>query len=245
MGKRLLAVFMAGCFAGLAGYGASDRLLEGMGRKAARGAVNSVTGIVEVPMQVYKGFDKGLGFTKFRVVSKPIGAVLGSFRGVGHAAGRTSWGYTELLGFWTANAQDNVGFGIPLDAEYAWQGGTQHSVLKPTLKEGLMPYPRKLARAASDMFLGGMEVPAQYGQGAYAGEPVTGAVRGVWYWLSRQWYGTLNLPLFMVPNPRDNPGVAFNTDWPWSGYVTCCLPNAPHCRRCSARAAARAARRPE
>jgi hypothetical protein len=246
IGKRLLAVLVTtGCLTGFSGYGATDKLLEGMGRKAVRGAINSTTGLVEIPMQVYKGFDKGLGATRFRFITKPIGAVLGVFRGVGHAAGRTSWGYTELFGFWTANPEDNVGFGIPLDAEYPWQYGTQHSFLKPSLKEGLMPYPRKLARAASDLYLGMMEIPAQYGQGAYAGEPLTGAARGVWYWLSRQWYGTLNLPLFMVPNPRDNPGVAFNTDWPWTGYIHCVSKPGgchPGCVKCRHRAAARAAR---
>ena len=31
----------------------------GMGKKAARGGVNLVTGIVEVPMQIYKGYNAG------------------------------------------------------------------------------------------------------------------------------------------------------------------------------------------
>jgi len=25
--------------------------------------------------------------------------------------------------------------------------------------------------------------------------------------------------LCLTPNPEDNPGVAFNTEWPWSGLT--------------------------
>jgi len=97
-------------------FAATEKIGEGMKEKAKRGAINLFTGIVEVPMQVYKGYNNGLDLIKNRPLSKGVGAVLGLFRGFGHAAGRVGWCATELFGFWTANHEDNDGVGIPFDA---------------------------------------------------------------------------------------------------------------------------------
>lgn len=198
-------------------YAAPDSIGSGMAHKAVRGAVNLVTGIVEVPMQIYKGYDKGFPMIKNTAGSKTVGTILGFFRGFGHAAGRMTWGGLELFGFWTANPVDNIGVGVPLDAEYAWQEGVQHSYFKPTLKEGLKPIPMKLGHGISDGLLGVLEVPSQIKIGIDEGNVAKGIGKGVWFWWSRMWYGFGNIYTCLVPNPADNPGYAYNGEWPWSG----------------------------
>lgn len=210
---------MACCVAMGVAHAETDSLGEGMKNKAIRGVVNGVTGIVELPVQTYKGFKNGVGFIKNKPASTAVGTILGFFRGGGHAFWRTAWGWMELVGFWTANAKDNDGVGIPLDAEYAWEWGEQYSIFKPSLKEGVKPYGRKLVRGLADGFLGIAELPGQIVKGNKDGEIGKGALRGVWYWWSRELYGFGGILTCLVPNPADNPGVALNTDWPWSGLT--------------------------
>jgi len=112
-------------------------LLGGMKDKAVRGVVNLYSGIIELPVQIYKGYNNGFGPIQNEVGSKSIGTILGIFRGFGHAAGRTGWGALELFGFWTVNPEDNEGNGVPLDAEYAWEQGTQYNIFEPSLSEGI------------------------------------------------------------------------------------------------------------
>jgi hypothetical protein len=71
-----------------AAFAATDDVGQGMVDKAKRGAINLFTGIVEVPMQVYKGYNNGLDVIENKPLSKGVGAILGLFRGFGHAAGR-------------------------------------------------------------------------------------------------------------------------------------------------------------
>jgi len=178
--------------------------------------VNGFTGIVELPMQTYKGYKNGVGFIKNEPGSKTVGTVLGIFRGFGHAAGRSGWGFMELFGFWAANAEDNQGVGVPLDAQYAWEFGTQYSLFKPTLGEGIKPVGRKLVRGLTNGFCGIVEVPGQTMKGISDGAAARGLGRGVWYWFSRNIYGFGDIFMCLVPNPEDNPGVALNSQWPWS-----------------------------
>ena len=51
------------------------------------------------------------------------------------------------------------------------------------------------------------------------GEVVKGAVRGVWYWMSRGVYGLGDIYSCIVPNPTDNPGHAFEEEWPWDALA--------------------------
>ncbi|MBP7216445.1 MAG: hypothetical protein KBA46_04085 [Candidatus Omnitrophica bacterium] len=201
------------------GYAATDQILEGMGQKAVRGVVNIVTSPLEVPMQILKGYDKGLDFIGNEPASRGVGAVLGIFRGIGHAAGRLAWGGLELVGFWTANPADNVGVGIPFDAEYAWQEGQQYSIFKPDFEEGIKPVTNKLAHGVADALLGIAEVPSQVKLGKDEGNAAKGFVRGLWFWASREVYGFGNVLTCIVPNPTDNPGYSFNTPWPWTGLT--------------------------
>ena len=199
-------------------YASTENVGEGMAAKAIRGAVNLVTGIVEVPMQVYKGYNKGFEPIKNKAGSKGVGTILGLFRGFGHAAGRESWGGLELFGFWTANRPDNKGIGIPFDAEYAWQMGEQYDVFKPSLAQGLKPIPTKLLHGLADAFLGIVELPAQTMKGAHEGNALKGLGKGAWFWLSREIYGFGNIYTCLVPNPPDNPGYPLTGEWPWSAF---------------------------
>lgn len=199
-----------------AAFAATQNIKEGMIAKAKRGVINLFTGIVEVPMQVYKGYNNGLDLIENRPLSKGVGAILGLFRGFGHAAGRVGWGATELFGFWTANHADNDGVGIPFDAEYAWEMGEQYSIFKPTLGEGVKPIGKKLVRGFVDAFTGIVEVPGQAVRGKDAGNVWKGIGKGFWFWLSREVYGFGNILTCIVPNPPDNPGYPISDELPWT-----------------------------
>jgi len=200
-------------------YGANDDIAEGMVNKAGNGIVNMFTGFLEFPVQIVKGYKNGFGPIENTAGSKTVGTVLGVFRGVSHAAGRTSWGVLELVGFWSANAEDNEGVGVPLDAKYAWEEGEQYSLFDPSLQEGIKPIGRKLVRGFADAFLGIAEVPGQIKQGVEEKQVVQGTCRGLWFWWSRQLYGSGQILTCIVPNPEENPGYAFNGEWPWSALA--------------------------
>jgi hypothetical protein len=204
---------------GFGAYAASDSVPKGMGNKAVRGAVDMVTGIVELPMQTYKGYDKGLGLIKNKPTSKAVGTVLGFFRGISHSVGRIGSGATELFGFWTANPEDNEGVGVPFDAEYAWEMGTQYSYFKPSIKEGVKPVGRKLAHGVTDAFAGILEVPGQIKAGMDDGNVAVGAGKGIWFWWSRTLNGFSNIVLCIVPNHETTEGYAWEGDWAWSALT--------------------------
>lgn len=210
-----VAVFMMASSA----YAASDTILEGMGKKAVRGAVNIISSPLEIPMQIIKGYDKGFEPITNDPASRTVGAVLGIFRGFSHAAGRMLWGGIELLGFWTANPEDNKGVGIPFDGEYSWEEGQQYSIFKPDFEEGIKPVGRKLGRGLANTFLGIAEVPGQIRLGAQEGNVLAGTVRGVWFWLSREVYGLGSVLGCIVPNPEENPGYSFNRAEPWEALT--------------------------
>ena len=193
----------------------AGEISEGMAERGVRGFRNFFTGIIEVPMQIKKGYTNGVGFIENEAGSKTVGTVLGFFRGFSHAFGRTSSGAVELFSFWAVSPESNEGVGVPLDAEYAWEEGTQYSIFKPTLEEGIKPIGRKLGRGIGNGLLGILEVPGQIKKGAEEGNAVKGVGKGVWYWFSRAAYGFNNIMTSFVPNPEDNLGVHFEEEWPW------------------------------
>ena len=214
--RGLIALTLTALLLTSTAYAATDDIMGGMGQKAIRGMVNLLTGIVEVPVQVYKGCNKGFEPIKNEAGSKIVGGILGLFRGFGHAAGRMSWGALELVGFWTANPEDNEGVGIPLDAEYAWDMGEQYSIFEPSLSEGIQPVGRKLGHGLTNALLGIAELPGQTLNWAFEGNPMKGLGRGIWFWLSREVYGIVSIISCVVPNPTDNPGYPFDGKWPWT-----------------------------
>jgi len=204
------------CAVVMPGYAATQDIKKGMVEKAKRGAIDLVTGIIELPMQIHKGYRKGFKPIKNEVGSKAVGTILGVLRGFGHAAGRIGWGAMELVGFWSANPADNDGVGIPLDAQYAWEEGTQYDLFHPSFGEGVKPIGRKLVRGVANTVLGIAELPGQILKGKKEGLPGEGILRGIWFWLSREVYGIGSIYTALVPNHPDNPGYAFNGEWPWS-----------------------------
>jgi hypothetical protein len=214
--RKLIAIALILMLASPTAFAATENIAQGMGQKAIRGAVNLVTGIVEVPVQIYKGYNKGFKFIENEGGSKAVGTILGFFRGLGHAGGRMSWGALELFGFWAANSADNEGVGVPLDAEYAWEMGEQYSIFEPSFGEGVKPIGRKLLRGVGNAVGGILEVPGQTMKGVSDGNGLEGFGRGLWFWFSREVYGMGEIYSCIVPNPVDNPGYAFNGEWPWS-----------------------------
>ncbi|MBI4372848.1 MAG: hypothetical protein HY585_03890 [Candidatus Omnitrophica bacterium] len=217
--KKLIAILTMCLLVSSPAYAYTYNIPQGMGHKIIRGAVNLFTGVVEIPMQTYKGYHKGLKFIKNVPTSKAVGTILGLFRGFGHAAGRVIWGGTELFGFWAANPATNEGVGIPFDAPYAWQMGEQYDIFKPTLAQGLMPIPRKLGHGLANSFAAILEVPGQTIQGSRDGNAIKGLGKGFWFWWSRVVYGFSGIAGCLTPNSLDNPGYPLNGDWPWSALV--------------------------
>ena len=204
---------------------ANENVAAGMGYKAVDGAINLVTGIVEWPMQTYKGYTNGLDLIKNKPASTTVGTILGFFRGIGHSVGRMGWGAEELFGFWTANPEDMKKNGLPFDSRYSWEWGNPYSVFKPTLKEGVTPIGMKLCHGVTDALIGIAEVPGQIKLGSTATEEkgkelALGAGRGVWYWWSREFNGFGNVLLCLVPNGEETQGYAYNGEWPWSKLIT-------------------------
>lgn len=213
--KKLIVLIILSLLLTSTPYVEAADIVEGMVRKGGRGIINLVTGIFEIPAQIYKGYKKGFEPIEDEAASKVVGTVLGIFRGFGHAAGRMSWGALEIVGFWTANHEDNKGVGIPLDAEYSWEMGKQYSIFEPTLEEGVQPIGKKLGRGLANTFVGIAELPGQTLRGSSDGNIVKGLVKGIWFFFSREVYGLGSIFTCIVPNPETNPGYAFNTEWPW------------------------------
>jgi len=210
----LLAVFAISTCA----YAANESITKGMVDKAVNGGVNVLTGWLEVPMQVYKGYDKGLDQLQREGPSKVVGAFVGLFRGVLHAAGRTLSGAFELATFWAANPADNQSVGIPLDSKYSWETGEQYSICKPALPEGCQPIANKFIYGMTDILTGIVEVPGQISKDAEVKDSnvFVGFLRGMWFWLSREVNGVANVSTFLLPNPKETQGYSYNSKWSWT-----------------------------
>jgi putative exosortase-associated protein (TIGR04073 family) len=186
----------------------------GMVSKAARGLGDVVTSPIELPMQTWKGYQKGKGFG-----GTTLHTVLGLFRGVTHTGGRLAHGAVDFCLFIVPNPEDNDGVGKPLDARWPWQQGEQHGLFDPTLSDGLAPYGRKLARGAGNTLGGVLEVPGQIRKGVDQGRIGTGVFKGFWYFLGRETHGVCDLGLFLLPNPNDTAGSVFEERWPWYALI--------------------------
>lgn len=191
-------------------------LVNGMGAKAYRGAVNTVTGMAEIPMQVSKGYEK----------DGVIGGVVGIFTGVWHAAGRTISGAFELAGFWSADLESNEGMGVTLDAEYAWEKGEKASLSSPSVEKATFdPMGMKLLRGFGNTVFGLAEVPGQIMKSIHTPAAEikifdAGIGKGLWYFISREIVGASDLASFLLPGPADTKAMNFDEKWPWSALGT-------------------------
>jgi len=197
---------------------ASEALVvEGMKEKFWRGAVNTFTGWMEFPAQIYKGYREG---TPGEPDNKIGGVLFGLFDGVVHSIGRTVSGVFDLAGFWAADPDDNKGIGFPLDARYAWEEGEPYDYFYPDFKDGtLEPMWRKLSRGAGGTLLGFLELPGQIARAYNEESPDLGLIKALWYWLSREVNGISDLVSLPLPYPEDTAGVVFDEEQPWDALV--------------------------
>ena len=167
----ILLVFAIVIFLAGASYAAGpEELFSGMGKKFVRGAVNVITGWVEIPAQIYYGY-KNESFG---------GAFIGMGSGIWHGVGRTISGVGDVVGFWAADPKANDGVGVPLNAEYAWEEGVKYDLMKPSFGEAtLTPMGNKLGRGLGNSFLGFLELPGQILKGLKLHAPDLGIGKGL------------------------------------------------------------------
>lgn len=208
--KRTLSVLIAALFlfsASAAYAGDCGELVQGMGSKLWRGSVNTVTGWVEIPVQVHKGYQK----------CSFLGGFWGIFKGVWCAAGRTISGAGEVATFWSADPESNEGIGVPLDSEYAWQNcGAPEEAECDFEKAVFYPMRDKFLRGVGYSLFGVAEVPGQIGKGIKCPSWDLGLIKGIWYFVGREAEGALDLTTFWLPNPCDTKAVKYDEKWPWS-----------------------------
>ena len=198
-------------------HASSGEYVDGAASKLIRGIVNVLTGWVELPAQIAKGYNEGFMGNEN---NKLVGSIAGIFDGVFHTAGRTLSGAGDIASFWAANPKDNEGVGFPLDAEYAWEKGTPYNAFDPNLEEGAVkPVGNKLLRGLGNTIFGFVEIPGQIAKGIKNGSPDLGIIKGVWYFCSREISGSMDLTTLLLPIPKDNKGMAFDEKWPWSALT--------------------------
>ncbi len=217
--KKLISILATVVFltCATAAHADTSEFVDSMLAKLWRGAVNTLTGWVELPAQIIKGYNEGFMDDES---NKILGVVVGIFDGIGHSAGRTVSGLTDLFGFWAASPESNEGVGLPLDAEYAWEEGTPYNAFDPNLVDGAVkPVGKKLVRGLSNAFLGIAELPGQIVKNTSEGAVDLGIIKGLWYWLSREVYGFTDIWASILPNPADQVGMPFDEEYPWDALV--------------------------
>lgn len=191
-------------------YGADRYVGDGMADKATHGVVNLFSGWLEIPMQTYKGYVRGIKYAPdYPAAARTFGTGQGLFKGVFHAVGRTVLGAFQLVGFWSANPENNDGVGIPMDGEYSRDWG-QHHDLK--YKEMPKPIRAKLNRGGKNIVTAPVEVPYQMKFG-HRKRHKHGKTKGVWFAVSRLWSGTYETVTFFLPNARETEGYAFDQEY--------------------------------
>lgn len=193
----------------------------GFVNKLTRGAVNFLTGWVEFPAQVYKGYSEGydnggsINIANMPAASRSIGATFGVFRGVGHALGRTIWGVADVITCWAKNPEENDNMLFILDAEYAWQKGEKKTFLATGAQDGFKRVGYRAARGLDGIFFGVMEIPCQtqdYWNEHKNGMVVLGFLDGIWLGCSRITNGVLELGLCPLPGFEENIQVPYNVN---------------------------------
>lgn len=213
----VLALFMSIILLSSAAYGASEDILEGMGKKLFRGLTNVFTGWLELPMQTVKGYNNAY----YEFEGNPIvGGIRGFFKGISYTIGRTASGVFDVAGFWAANPLDNWEIGIPLDAEYAWQEGYSYDYYDPNFAEAtLRPMGNKLVRGFKNTLFGLAELPGQIVKGVGEGANDFGIGKGLWFACSREICGITDLATLIFPNPEENMGYSFEEEKPWDALL--------------------------
>lgn len=213
----ILAFFISIILLSSAAYGATDNVLEGMGKKLFRGLTNVLTGWIELPAQTIKGYNRASYEYDENAI---IGVTCGFFRGISHSIGRTVSGIFDVVGFWAANPEDNWDTGIPLDAEYAWQEGYAYDCFDPNFGEAALgPMSSKFLRGAGNTLFGFAELPGQIAKGVGEGAYDLGIMKGLWFACSREISGLADLATVIFPTSEENAGYPFEEEQPWDALI--------------------------
>lgn len=205
----------------LFGWGAAaveDTYVYGMSEKFVHGLVNLVTGCAELPLQVKRGYDRGVPAIKAPAGSHSLGTLQGFCRGVPHALGRTGWGAWELATFWAPNHTSNADLLLLQDSVYVWEKGTVKPFLCPCFKDGCKRMGMRFERGLDDFVGGFLEVPGQIKKADAVGNFWPGIPQGLYYMLGRMVNGAGDILLIGLPGPVDNLMVPFEEVKPWDAW---------------------------
>ena len=210
MRRVSVIVFLLCLVLSFSAYGA-DKYVKSSVEKAKQGFTNLITGWLEVPYQIVKGYNRGFGQ---KGKNKIMGGTLGIFRGVVYGVGRTANGAYEVVTFALPNPRNNEGVGIPLDSRNVWEEGSRYSVTN----EGLGPVGRKVKRGAINAVFGIFELPAQIGKGFSEDRPIKGLGKAIVFPLGRISSGVYDVATFFLPNDSEGFGYPLSEKYPWDGF---------------------------
>jgi len=215
--QGLLAGLLMGgmLLVGSGAWAIEDSVRCGMAEKGTHGLVDIATGWMEVPMQIYKGYDEGIKQIKAPAASRSVGTLVGAFRGAFHATGRTCWGVMQLAGFWTLNHTDNSHLLQLHDSEYAFEMGQKKRIRCPNVDAGLTRIGERFERGCLNLLGAPAEIPGQIRRSDGERCVYVGLPKGVWFMASRAMYGVGDIGLVAVPSPNADLGVAFDEVQAW------------------------------
>jgi hypothetical protein len=189
----------------------NTEVCNGMANKLNCGVVNILSGWMEIPCDIYYGYDEGLdryGAEK-PAVSRSRGMLRGLFRGTYQGVGRTVEGAIDVLGFWAADPLDNKTYGYNFDSRYGWERGQVPDYTDPPCD---IRASRKMDRGVHNLLFGIAEVPSQIRTGVIEPAPIAGFGRAIWFGLSRPYEGLADLVTLFLPTWDDTYGYSFERD---------------------------------
>lgn len=210
MRRVSVIVFLLCLVLSFSAYG-EDRYVHSSVEKAKQGFTNLITGWLEVPYQVVKGYRGGWGKEK---KNKILGGTFGIFRGIIHGVGRTANGAYEVVTFALPNPRTNEGVGIPLDSKNVWEDGSQYSIEN----NGVGPVGRKVKRGVINAAFGIFELPAQIGKGFSEDRPIKALGKAIIFPLGRISSGVYDVVTFFLPNDAEGYGYPLSEKYPWDGF---------------------------
>ncbi|MBN2120435.1 MAG: hypothetical protein JW734_05215 [Candidatus Omnitrophica bacterium] len=211
--KKLVSLLVVSLFLiSSASYAAAPNYMESSVEKAKQGITNTLTGWMEVPFQVAKGYRDGM---REDGSLKILGGIFGIARGFIHAAGRTTTGVMQLATFLLPNPKDNKGVGVPLDAQYAWEKGEQYSIGQ----DGTAPIGRKAVRGLYNVGLGILDMPGQFIKGVKQDRPFVGFANSILFPAARITSGIFDLGTVLLPNSPDGFGYPLEEKYPWDALI--------------------------
>jgi putative exosortase-associated protein (TIGR04073 family) len=216
---RLMLVLACGAVLLAAGVrAAEDHYVNGMVEKFSHGLVNAATGWMELPVQVTRGYDRGVPCVKACAASRSLGAAAGLGRGVSHTLGRTVWGAWEVVTFWAPNHTTNADLLLLQDSFYPWEEGIVEPFRCPTAKDGVQRIGMRLERGLDDVVGSPFEILGQTKKAAAEGSCLPGIPKGLYCMVGRLLSGVGDIAFFALPSPVDNLMVPFDEVKPWDAW---------------------------